>query len=355
MMIQLITVSLLLLGTQVSTQACFHGDVQLVNDNNVNNIVEFCYKGEWRRICVSAGWGNVEANIVCSQLGYSNQGATTSNVSISENSPYTFLRFVDCDESDANIDECYYEARNGCKNVDKHATVQCSSANCTDSDIRFVGGATDNEGKVEICNDSRWIAICSNGWTEQDAGQMCQKFGFASIGAEVLVFNPRRVPTINCTISNSGDLSCNESCDDGTTDLGIRCVRQEVLDQEISVESSCGAESSTTALGVLVGLLVTLLVVLLIVCGAMWNRISQKDKQIYVIHAAVSRQNQTHSQQFNDNSTTQYTIQAWNHTMHTALVDPPTNKLPMAINKTTPTQYWNAIRIQIVTQISSVL
>ena len=160
-----------------------------------------------------------------------------------------------------------------------------------------MGGATDNEGKVEICNDSRWIAICSNGWTEQDAGQMCQKFGFASIGrfiiigsfhlsllfcagAEVLVFNPRRVPTINCTISNSGDLSCNESCDDGTTDLGIRCVRQEVLDQEISVESSCGAESSTTALGVLVGLLVTLLVVLLIVCGAMWNRISQKDKQM---------------------------------------------------------------------------
>ncbi len=59
--------------------ACFHGDVQLVNDNNVNNIVEFCYKGEWRRICVSTGWGNVEANIVCSQLGYSNQGATIDN------------------------------------------------------------------------------------------------------------------------------------------------------------------------------------------------------------------------------------------------------------------------------------
>ena len=100
---------------------------------------------------MSDTWGNVEANIVCSQLGYSDQGATidnstafpksrhshyccfiyigatTSNVSISQNSPYTFLRFVDCDESDANIDECYYEARNGCNMVDKHATVQCSS------------------------------------------------------------------------------------------------------------------------------------------------------------------------------------------------------------------------------------
>ncbi len=134
----------------------------------------------------------------------------------------------------------------------------------------------------------------------------------------MLVFNPRRVPTINCTISDSGDFSCNESCDDGTTDLGIRCVRQEVLNQistpcenvtsvtnstiqtnqtcefscdycnataspsvshvqgnavstgtVTSMELSCGAESSTTALGVIVGLLMALLVVLLIVCGAM--------------------------------------------------------------------------------------
>ncbi|XP_064397415.1 scavenger receptor cysteine-rich domain superfamily protein-like isoform X2 [Halichondria panicea] len=332
--------------------ACFHGDIQLVNDNNVNNIVEFCYKGDWRRICVSDTWGNVEANIVCSQLGYSDQGATTSNVSISQNSPYTFLRFVDCDESDANIDECYYEARNGCNMVDKHATVQCSSANCADRDIRLVGGATDNEGRVEMCTDRRWMAICSNASTEQDAGQMCQEFRFASIGAEVLVFNPRRVPTINCTIGDSGDLSCNESCDDGTTDLGIRCVRQEVLNQistpcdnvtsvynstiqtnqtcEFScdycnttaspsvshvqgnamstdtvtsiytcIESSCGTESSTTALGVIVALLVALLVVLLIVCGVMWNRISQKHKQIcmYVVRNKHTLNNSTTTEQ----------------------------------------------------------
>ncbi|XP_064397420.1 uncharacterized protein LOC135344187 isoform X6 [Halichondria panicea] len=293
-MIQLITVSLLFLGTQ----ACFHGDIQLVNDNNVNNIVEFCYKGDWRRICVSDTWGNVEANIVCSQLGYSDQ------------------------------------------------------ANCADRDIRLVGGATDNEGRVEMCTDRRWMAICSNASTEQDAGQMCQEFRFASIGAEVLVFNPRRVPTINCTIGDSGDLSCNESCDDGTTDLGIRCVRQEVLNQistpcdnvtsvynstiqtnqtcEFScdycnttaspsvshvqgnamstdtvtsiytcIESSCGTESSTTALGVIVALLVALLVVLLIVCGVMWNRISQKHKQIcmYVVRNKHTLNNSTTTEQ----------------------------------------------------------
>ncbi len=68
--------------------ACFHGDVQLVNDNNVSNIVEFCYKGEWRRICVSDKWDIVEANIVCSQLGYSDQGATID-------SPTDFLKSID--------------------------------------------------------------------------------------------------------------------------------------------------------------------------------------------------------------------------------------------------------------------
>ena len=61
------------------------------------------------------------------------------------------------------------------------------AANCTDSDIRLVGGATDNEGRVEICNDSRWMAFCSNGWTDQDAGQMCEKFGFASIGEFIII------------------------------------------------------------------------------------------------------------------------------------------------------------------------
>ncbi len=60
--------------------ACFHGDVQLVNDGNIGNIVEFCYKGEWRRICRSAGWDTVEANIVCSQLGYNNQSKSTISI-----------------------------------------------------------------------------------------------------------------------------------------------------------------------------------------------------------------------------------------------------------------------------------
>ncbi len=119
-------------------------------------------------------------------------------------------------------------------------------------DVRLVGGATDNEGRVEMCRDGRWMAICSDGWTEQDAGQLCKEFGFASIGrfmtiiiivafiimpfhlpfcagAEVRVFNPRRVPTISCTISDSGELICNKR-DDGITDLGIRCIRREVLD-----------------------------------------------------------------------------------------------------------------------------
>ena len=38
-----------------------------------------------------------------------------------------FLRFVNCDDSDGNIDECYYEARAGCNKINKHARVQCLS------------------------------------------------------------------------------------------------------------------------------------------------------------------------------------------------------------------------------------
>ena len=76
--------------------ACFHGDVQLVNDDNVNSIVEFCYKGEWRRICVSDKWDNVEANIVCSQLGHSNQGATIDNSTASLKNDIMIVRHCCC-------------------------------------------------------------------------------------------------------------------------------------------------------------------------------------------------------------------------------------------------------------------
>ena len=54
-------------------------------------------------------------------------------------------------------------------------------------------------------------------------------------GAEIRVFDPRRVPTLDCSITSLKeegvlDLGCdNES--DCNEDLGVQCLRNELLDE----------------------------------------------------------------------------------------------------------------------------
>ena len=51
---------------------CFHGDVQLVTQasTEAENVVQFCYKGDWRFVCKNSDWDTQEANLVCQQMGH---------------------------------------------------------------------------------------------------------------------------------------------------------------------------------------------------------------------------------------------------------------------------------------------
>ena len=55
------------------------------------------------------------------------------------------------------------------------------SVNCTNGEIRLVGGSTNREGRVEVCMDGRWGTVCNNN-QEGIAGAVCFQLGFPAEG-----------------------------------------------------------------------------------------------------------------------------------------------------------------------------
>ena len=53
---------------------CLSGDVRL--SRSLQGVVEICISGYWGTICVNQ-WDNIDASVVCQELGYSYHGMYT--------------------------------------------------------------------------------------------------------------------------------------------------------------------------------------------------------------------------------------------------------------------------------------
>ena len=56
------------------------------------------------------------------------------------------------------------------------------TAQCSDGDLRLVGGAVPYEGRVEVCYQNSWGTICDNSWSSADATVVCRQLNFTSFG-----------------------------------------------------------------------------------------------------------------------------------------------------------------------------
>ena len=55
-----------------------------------------------------------------------------------------------------------------------------ASLNCTNGELRLVGGSSEHEGNVEVCFNGRWGNICHDRWGITDAQAVCRILGYDS-------------------------------------------------------------------------------------------------------------------------------------------------------------------------------
>ena len=63
-----------------------------------------------------------------------------------------------------------------------HSVSVSLHSNCSDGEVRLVGGTSDNEGRVEVCYGHTWGTICDNGWSRHDANIVCRQLGYQPFG-----------------------------------------------------------------------------------------------------------------------------------------------------------------------------
>ena len=59
-------------------------------------------------------------------------------------------------------------------------------SNCSSGDVRLVGGAIAQEGRVEVCVDGVWGTICNSGWNFASAYVVCKQLGYLHAGTSTL-------------------------------------------------------------------------------------------------------------------------------------------------------------------------
>uniref|UniRef100_A0A1X7VPG7 Deleted in malignant brain tumors 1 protein n=1 Tax=Amphimedon queenslandica TaxID=400682 RepID=A0A1X7VPG7_AMPQE len=168
---------------------CDDGSVRLAQGQKASvGRVEVCVDGIWRTVC-SQYTTNTDASVICSSFGYSPYGAISLRGHFTEYERSHFIFDLNCIGNESSIWNCSYSTSSdsACSSYND-ASVYCQAistlmANCTDGDVRLVGGSTQYEGRVEVCINKAWGTICRSSWSNYDSNVVCRQLGHMGFGS----------------------------------------------------------------------------------------------------------------------------------------------------------------------------
>ncbi|XP_071492312.1 scavenger receptor cysteine-rich domain-containing protein DMBT1-like [Diadema antillarum] len=176
--------------------------IRLVGGSSLNEgRVEVYYGGIWGTVCDN-GWDDLDAQIVCRQLGYSytNAEALTGGNYGGQSGPI-LLDNVKCKGSELNIAFCSHRGwyNHNCSHF-KDAGVRC------EINIRLVGGSSLYEGRVKVYYGGVWGTVCNDGWDAKDAQVVCRQLGYPTTNAEAMSTGNYGQGSVHILLNNVG---CN--------------------------------------------------------------------------------------------------------------------------------------------------
>ncbi|CAI8020900.1 Deleted in malignant brain tumors 1 protein [Geodia barretti] len=141
-----------------------------------------------------------------------------------------FLDNVNCNGTESNLLQCRgNEPGNHDCGHSEDAGVYCPdpTANCTNGDVRLVGGTTEYEGRVELCVGGSWGTVCADFfWDGREASVVCRQLGLLhqnaiAVGSAAYGPGEGRIlfQTVQCSGSESALLDCVFSSPSNSSDL----------------------------------------------------------------------------------------------------------------------------------------
>lgn len=65
-----------------------------------------------------------------------------------------------------------------------------TESNCTEGDVRLIGGDSEYEGRVEVCVNKAWGTVCAySAWSYNDAKVVCNQIGALTLGMYIYIYS----------------------------------------------------------------------------------------------------------------------------------------------------------------------